>query len=198
MKTLRVMAVVFAVLVFSIASLAQAAPYDIKGDVLGSSIDTFKAKYRHVPKGDPSVAPYCESKGSGLDECQVYFRFEKIHAAYRGETIETIANCPADLEYSFVDGTLWMIAGIFQQRDFQTVETAFVEKFGAPKTKTVKQYQNAFGAQFSGAVEEWDNGVSHIVLLERTEDLDNSGFSVTHTALSDIVKRRIPKPKSDL
>lgn len=200
MKSIRIIgwAVMVVAALAPCAATAQVTPYDIKGDVLGSSIETFKAKYRHRPSGDTQTAPFCQSNPGGLDECQVYFPFEKGRAAAVWETLETIANCAADLYYSFVDGKLWMIRGTFQQRDFQTVEAAFVGKFGVPKSKTVRQYQNAFGAKFDGTVEEWDNGVSEVTLFERSKQLDTSVFTVVHLELSEIAKKRAINPPPDL
>ncbi len=205
----RRVACFIAVIALTVIGFAQTAPYDIKGDVLGSSLYEFREKYRHIPAGEDQTAPFCESSPEGLARCQVYFPYEKRDhwvppssgigvPAICDAVHETIANVRADLYYNFVDGKLFMINGSFSQSDFKTVEQAFIEKFGPPKSRTVEQFQNAFGAKFDGVTEGWENGVSSIILHERAGDLNSSEFTAVHLGLMLSAKDRIPKPKPAL
>ncbi len=177
-----------------VQSQTASPPYDLKGDRLGMSLEDFKAKYRHSVRGDPREAPFCEDKGNGLTECQIYFPFEKAE----GKAAETIANVPADLMFEFVDGKLWGISAVFKQTDFETVKKGFTEKFGDPKSSESRMYQNAFGATFSGQILGWNNGTSTILLVERNRNLNTSSVQMEHTDLAAIANGRRPKPKPDM
>jgi hypothetical protein len=184
-------------------SQTASPPYDLKGDRLGMSLGDFRDKH-HRNVGDVDVkgkyhedahqAPFCEDKGNGLTECQIYFPFEKAE----GKAAETIANAPADLMFEFVDGKLWGISAVFKQADFETVKKGFTEKFGDPKSSESKMYQNAFGATFSGQILGWNNGTSTILLIERNRNLNTSSVQMEHTALAAIAKARTSKSKPDM
>jgi hypothetical protein len=189
---------ILSLIVAAISSHAQSQtanpPYDLKGDRLGTSLEDFKAKYHHSISGDTRQAPFCTDKENGLTECQIYWPFEKLQR----NAVETIANAPADLMFQFVDGKLWEISAVFNQKDFETAKKAFIEKLGDPKSNESKVYENAFGATFSGLILGWDNGTSTILLVERNQNLNTSSIQMDHTALAAIAKARLPKPKSDI
>jgi hypothetical protein len=73
-------------------------------------------------------------------------------------------------------------------------------KYGAPKGKETRAYQNSFGAKFEGDVLLWNNQVSELALFERAGRTDSSLLILTHKELektaNDHIKSKI-KPRTD-
>jgi hypothetical protein len=184
-------------------------PYELKGDRLGMSLQDFKTKYRHKLQGDPREAPFTsdqreaaarESKPlSTLGEepwhpkanvvnARITFPFEDYMA---NNHTPTLAGVKTDLHfYRFVDDRLYRIEYVFPQSGFSEVQEAMVATYGKPRDITTKEYQNSFGAKFTGKVCTWDNAVSGIILMERSVDLKTSLLMFVHHELDKVVEAR--------
>lgn len=95
----------------------------------------------------------------------------------------------------FVDGKLYQIYLTFPQSDSPTVIEAMIGTYGKPTSTTTDRVHNAFGAEFSNTTVLWDNGVSTIILMERSSDLNTSSVHFTHHKLHKIAESRRPKPR---
>jgi hypothetical protein len=65
-----------------------------------------------------------------------------------------------------------------------------IATYGKPKAVETREYQNGFGAKFTGNVCVWDNGVSQIVLEQRFGDLKTSNLILLHSELYKLVEQR--------
>jgi hypothetical protein len=131
---------------------------------------------------------------AGLVDCKIYFDFEQIQGKQT-----TIANVPTSLQlFRFFQGSLYTIFASFDQREFEHVNAAFVEKYGPPSSDTTQSYQNAFGATFQGKTVRWTNGISTLELVERSTDLKSSSVIFLHQQLSKQAEAARPKGKPDL
>lgn len=192
---------------------AEKRPFELKGDRLGMTLDMFKAKYYRADHVD-SPAPMCsdanphrenpfllyrpEFSEAGIVHARTTFPYE-THAAK--PNVPSIAGVSTDLYvYHFVDGRLYKITIFFSQTDFEKVLNAVKAKFGEPKARDTRTYQNSFGANFSGEVLLWNNAVSELNLFERAGRTDSSLLLVSHKELervaSDNIKLKI-KPRTD-
>lgn len=162
-------------------------PYDLKGDVLGMTLELFKEKHARVST-DRRIIPVCIEAGENDTlQCSLWSQWEEqTNWDSMGDImLDTIANARAETSYSFFDGQLYAIDSDFSQRDFDEVKQAFLDKFGEPASSEVKEYQSGFGARFTGEVIYWSNSVSFIQLMERNERLDRSVALFIHRTLSD-------------
>jgi len=184
-------------------------PYDLKGDRLGMSLEDFKTKYRHKVQGDPREAPSCsDQRGDAARESEpvstlgeeswhpkakivnarITFPFEDYEV---NKHTPTLAGVTTDLHlYRFVDDRLYRIEYVFPHSGFTEVQEAMVATYGKPKAVTTKEYQNSFGAKFTGVICTWDNGVSGIILMERSVDLKTSLLMYIHHELDKVVESR--------
>jgi hypothetical protein len=190
-------------------------PYDLKGDRLGMSLQAFKANHRRVfNAGKLYEAPFCSdgrddaARESGPIEtmgeepwhpkakvvnARITFPFEDSERGtnYGSSYVPALAGVKTKHHhYSFVDGRLYEIYYAFPQSRFAQIQEAMVTTYGKPKSVDVKEYQNGFGAKFTGKVCIWDNGTSNIVLMERFGDLKTSGLMLTHKELLRVVGER--------
>jgi hypothetical protein len=60
----------------------------------------------------------------------------------------------------------------------------------------MRDYQNSFGAKFTGRIITWDNGVSRIVLTEFGADRDTSAVEFVHPSLKRAAEAAAPKHSS--
>jgi hypothetical protein len=184
-------------------------PYELKGDKLGMTLQDFKMKYRHKVQGDPREAPFTSDQRdaaaresepmptlmeeswhpkANIVNARITFPFEDYRA---NKYTPTLARVKTDLHlYRFVDDRLYRIEYVFPQSGFSEVQEAMVATYGKPKDIITKEYQNSFGAKFSGVVCTWDNGVSSIILMERFIDLKTSLLTFVHQDLDNVVEAR--------
>lgn len=172
----------------------SATPYDLKGDFLGMTLELFKENHARV-SSEGALIPSCVGQGqSGIVECDLWSRLEKrtIWDVMGDFRLDTIANARAETDYMFFDGQLYFIYSLFSQEDFDDVKQAFLDKFGEPHDSKVKvkEYQNGFGARFTGESLEWSYGVSFIRLEERGLRLDTSTVAFMHYALLERAEAR--------
>lgn len=209
---------------------ASSVPYELKGDQLGMTLVDFKAKYHHVSAGDSRPGPFCSDdypdasmqgidpteRRAGIVACRIYFPFEE-----RRGSKNTIANVPvSDQMFRFIDGNLFRIDIVFDDKSFDTVRSAFEDKYGPPYASETKNYQNGFGADFEGKNILWQNGCigqpgmtllgdvlkdgvcnatsSMILMVQFHGDLTRSFILFMHIALEKEAKARSPKLGPDL
>jgi hypothetical protein len=163
-----------AVLAFAASAFAQDKPYSLKGFTVGESIlQDFRTQFRHcadncsdkaVKKyGAPRFAPFCSDDHpearltpgredtsnaytrAGLVYCQPYFPFEE----QRGPLF-TIADIPATTQFDFYQDRLYRISATFHASRFTAMQEALTGKYGTPSSITAVDYQNTFGAKFTG------------------------------------------------
>jgi hypothetical protein len=211
-----------ALLVLSPCTFAQDKPYSLKGFSVGeANLRDFKAQFRHcadicddkavkkygVP---PKFAPFCSDDypegrltpgaeansnaytQAGLVYCQPYFPFEEQRDVWF-----TIADIPTTTQFEFYQNKLYRISATFYASRFAAMQEALAEKYGPPSSATSVEYQNAFGAKFTGSVVTWDNGVSTITLRQYgSNSLEYSGLLVEHKSLAVQAATAIPKQSS--
>jgi len=187
-------------------------PYGLKGDLMGMSLTEFRQKHhREFPatvtyKGSTIIAPWCSDTrkdqnslalvskdwyfDAGLINCRLDYPFED-----KTTTIGGVAQ--SKVIYQFVDEKLFMIVSEFSTVDFEKVSAAFSAKYGSPKTDAVKVYQNRFGANFTGVVTEWDNGVSFITLTETDGKIGSSTVVIGDSKLIFVAGARKPVAQTD-
>jgi hypothetical protein len=74
--------------------------------------------------------------------------------------------------YYFFQGKLYLIRSTLPKESYRTIRSAFEEKYGVP-TSHVEQYQNSFGATFTGENLLWSNEISRISITEHGSDPDS-------------------------
>jgi hypothetical protein len=214
--------VFLAVLALAPSTFAQDKPYSLKGFTVGeSTLPDFKTQFHHSADSCdakaakihvPRFAPFCSDteRGAAVDDqgqyikdvpahtqaglvyCQPYFPFEE----QRGPLF-TIADIPATTQFDFFQDKLYRIAATFYAVRFTAMLEASTGKYGTPASVTVVDYQNAFGAKFTGNVVVWDNSVSTITLRQYGSDSrDYSGLVVEHKALAAQAAAARPKQSS--
>jgi hypothetical protein len=132
---------------------------------------------------------------AGLVYCQPYFSFEE----QRGPLF-TIADIPATTRFDFYQDRLYRISATFYASRFTAMQEALTGKYGTPSSITAVDYQNTFGAKFTGSVVTWDNGTSVLTLRQYgTGSVENSGLVIEHKALAAQAAAARPKqPSKDL
>jgi hypothetical protein len=193
---------------------ADRRPFELKADRLGMTLDMFKSKYYRVVKDDNRCAPMCSDDNPSHDNPLLLYtadlaRAGIVHArttfpfeAYGSEgNIPTIAGVPTELFlYHFVNGKLYKITVLFSHNNFGKVLDALKAKYGEPKGKTSRTYQNSYGAKFTGEVILWENATSAMLLHERADRLDSSQLTLVHQELAKIAADNIKskvKPRTD-
>ncbi len=202
----------------------EAVPFELKGDRVGVlSLAQFKRKYARKVGG--MLAPFSSDSTSqrgnenpfllsrkwhskrGIVHATTYFPFEKPDSSFRERSKvpenhrpPTIAGVPAEFYvHKFVDGILYEIEVWFDSDRFYTVNLALREKFGRPTKESQTAVQNRLGAVFENETVAWSNGISEVVLEQRSFSIDTSVLRVTHVSLSTKVESRRPRPDtSDL
>jgi len=211
---------VFVVLMCAAFALAQGKPYSLKGFTLGeSTLQDFKTQFHHCADtceeksqkkfGVPAkFAPFCSDDypeagltpgtedtssayaRAGLVYCQPYFPFE----AQRGLQF-TIADIATTSQFDFYEGKLYRISATFYAAQFTAMQEALTGKYGTP-SMTAVEYQDAFGAKFTGSVATWDNSVSMITLRQYGGSVEYSTLVVEHKALAAQAEEAKPKHSS--
>jgi len=195
---------------------AQPTAYELKGFTLGvSTLDDFKNKFHHCAdvckSKTPKFAPLCSDDypnsgqtpdhansaeawtKAGLVFCQPYFPFE----SFQGELF-TIADIRTKSYFYFFQSRLYGISAAFVNHgsEFRAMLEAFTGKYGQPTSQEMRDYQNSFGAKFTGRIITWDNGVSRIVLTEFGADRDTSAVEFVHPSLKRAAEAAAPKHSS--
>jgi hypothetical protein len=209
---------IFPVLLFAVFALAQDKPYSLKGFVVGeSTLQDFKAQFHHCAdicdeksqkQGFAKFAPFCSDDypearltpgredssnaytQSGLVYCQPHFPFEGQRSVQF-----TIADIPTTAQFDFYQGNLYRISATFYTSRFTAMQEAFSGKYGTPFV-TIVEYQNAFGAKFTGSVATWDNSLSTIVLRQYGGSVEYSALLIEHKALAAQAETAKPKHSS--
>jgi len=214
--------VFLAVLAFVAAGFAQDKPYPLKGFTVGeSTLQEFKTQFHHCADScdakaakmyGSKFAPFCSDTESGaavdaqgqyvedvpaltqagLVYCQPYFPFEEQHGP-----LFTIADTPATTRFDFFQDKLFRIAATFYATRFVAMQEALTGKYGTPTSVASMEYQNAFGAKYSGSIVTWDNGVSFITLSQYGGSLEYSSLVIEHKALAAQAAAARPKHSSN-
>jgi len=210
------------VLMLAASAFAQDKPYSLKGFTVGeSTLQDFKAQFRHCADNcsdkavkkygvPPKFAPFCSDDypearltpgredtssaytQAGLVYCQPYFPFEE----QRGLQF-TIADIPATTQFDFYQDKMYRVSATFYASRFTAMQEALTGKYGTPSSITAVEYQNAFGAKFTGSVVTWDNNVSTITLRQYGgSSVEYSGLVVEHKALAAQAATAKPKQSS--
>jgi hypothetical protein len=177
----------------------RSLPYDLKGDLLGMSLDEFKRKHQRVVQGHNETAPWCSDtrpgedieplfskayyQQSGLVNCRLDFPFEQI----QGKPSPTIAGVETKLLiYEFVDRKLFRIVILFSNNAFSEVSEALIAKYGTPVEEE------------AGKTFFWTNGVSTIEFKKGRLKRDPCTLVFLHNKLYKIAESRRPGPAVDL
>jgi hypothetical protein len=178
-------------------------PFGLKGDVLGETIEEFRARNERVitlgtlgqerAKVDPDLPrtkklPQCtnsiavgnlswdvreltdEEKRAGVIRCIAALSLDDDPDF---EDNPTIANVRAyRTVYYFFHQRLYMIKSTLPASEYPVLRSAFIDKYGTPSVSAA-EYQNSFGAKFSGEKLLWENSVSGMSLGQRDGDRDD-------------------------
>jgi hypothetical protein len=199
----------------------QNTPYELKGFTVGvSTLTEFKAKFHHCAdvctdkeqkkyKVAARFAPSCSDDNpdgvrppatnadwtkDGFVFCQPYLFFEQS----RGQSF-TVAEIETTAYFDFFQGRLYHISAAFLNNggsNFKSMLEPFTGKYGAPTSQENHEYQNAFGAKFTGLIVVWDNSASRIVMSEIGADRDTSAVEFTHAQLKKKAEAAEPKKTS--
>jgi len=214
--------VFLAVLAFTASAFAQDKPYSLKGFTVGeSALQDFKTQFHHCAEnckpgkkiGAPAFAPFCsdtddpvgrtfsgpvraqdipEHTRAGLVYCTPYYPFEE-----RPGPLFTIADIPATTEFDFYQNKLYRISATFYAVRFTAMQEALTGKYGTPSSVTAVDYQNTFGAKFTGSVVTWDNSVSAITLSQfGGGSVEYSSLMIEHKALTGQAAKARPRQSS--
>jgi hypothetical protein len=126
--------------------------------------------------------------------CQPYFFFEQS----RGQSF-TIADIQTSAYFDFFQGRLYRISAAFLNyggSNLRSMLEAFTSKYGPPTSQEQHEYQNGFGAKFSGLIVVWENSTSRIVISEIGADKDTSAIEFTHKQLRKEAEAAAPKKSS--
>jgi hypothetical protein len=188
-------------------------PYELKGDKLGMSLQDFKAKHRRTfNAGKVYEAPFCSDQRTQAEreksplptllEESWHPKANIVNArlTYPFEDFEENQHTPSLAGfkvqthwYGFIDDRLYVINYLFPQTGFGKVQEAMARTYGKPSGVVTKEYQNAFGAKYTGVICVWDNGVSQIMLTERYTDLKTSNLMFLHEELGKLADTRREK-----
>ena len=120
------------------------------------------------------------SKGNGIiadKQC--------IEKAYKSS--ETIAGAPIQfMVLFFFDDVLSSIAIREDEKYFNQIRDAMIEKYGKPTSENNEPIQNRAGASFDNSILEWDNSVSKIQLKRRSGKIDAS--SIVYSSKSGLAE----------
>jgi len=201
--------------------IPQSTPYELKSFTVGvSTLTEFKTRFYHCAdactdkeqkkyKVAARFAPSCSDDNpggirapatnadwtkAGFVFCQPYYFFEQS----RGKSFN-IADIETTAYFDFFQGRLYHISAAFLNYgggNFKSMLEAFTGKYGAPTTQENHDYQNAFGAKFTGLIVVWDNSTSRIVISEIGADKDTSAVEFTDTQLKKEADAAAPKKTS--
>jgi hypothetical protein len=189
-KAFFAVAITTASLMLSAQIVIKPARIDFKGDKLGMSLAEFKAKHPMsgscadeenvlVPKSDNAT----EKVAHGIIECTAP---------------ATIVNRDAKSTlYKFLDGKLYSILIGFPHDGFNEAMATAQEKYGAQTAGTTEQYQNYFGAKFSGRSSIWIRRGDVVFLKEYMDNLETSAMVMIDPADAKIADARLTKKKKD-
>ncbi len=198
-----------------LAQPAVADAFSLKGDTLGTSLNEWREKHRHVSeeyKGKQTFAPMCSDTSpknpdirppkAGVGEviCELYYPYQQKKV--------TVANVEARIRYYFntdVDGHgsgngLRLILASFNSRSYGKIRAALIGKWGEPTQSSVKTLQNAYGATFEGAELVWADGNGQMRLAEYSVTVSKSSLILLNAALAEEASKRTastPNPDVD-
>jgi hypothetical protein len=170
-------------------------PFVFKGAQLGMTLEAFRAKFagdeervrfsqivgkhKQVARWVTVPSPYCEDtvegkaallQSQGLQDDGV----DWIHGMVCGvsERQSVAAGIPLEmLLFKFNGGKLSGILFVYESSGFANVSSGFAEKYGAGTEVSAVEYQNIFGAKWSGNVLRWKQGTQQIVLTEGSDQV---------------------------
>lgn len=175
-------------------------PFELKGDVLGMTLQEFKAKHHRSVPSRFTFAPWCSDSqpgedipelmveaffsSAGLVNCRLDFPYE----VEEGNAAPTVAGVPTErLLYQFVDERLWQITATFDPSVTTNVHDALVAKYGEPNAR-------------KGQICLWNNNVSAICLREGKKTKRESNPTMVliyHHELQALADSRMPGPAVD-
>jgi hypothetical protein len=183
---------------------ASEEPYDLKGDKLGMSLQDFKGKYRRsfqdgtrtleAPFFPPVEEPWHPK--AGIVTARITYPFEDFRPNKHTPTLAGII--PDNHMYWFIDDRLYQIVYVVPHSGVDKILDAMMTTYGKPKTVTTEEYQNGFGAKYTGVNCVWDNGVSRILLVERFGNLKTSCVIFIHHELGKVAESRQSRFKPGL
>jgi len=204
-KILSIIVLLFPSILFAVE------PYDLKGDVLGMDLISFKEKHRRSVSGGSSVAPFCSDSRpkmkintllseewhdeAGIVSCRTTYPFEQHRRSFKKPTVAGVST--ELLLYHFTDGKLFKITVWLKHDGFMKVKSALLTKYGKQSSSDVTELKNRFGATFSSENIKWNNNVSSIELVERHGRIDSTALLFRHNELNSIARSKQPKPKVD-
>ena len=174
---------------------AEPAPYDLKGDQLGMTLDEFKTKYARQ-LGSIQM-PYCSDSCAGQANQALWSEPWHVAAGLVNGRVDlpsegnppTIAGVRTELFlYHFVDGKLFRMTVHFDTEAFHMIHEAMLKKQGPPAKENKEKMEVT-----------WDNGVSAIKLVRGTmRPKKASALLYCHHALQKSAEGRAPQRSTDL
>ncbi len=160
---------------------AQETAYTFKGNSLGMTLEDFKKQNFHGyvfydKKGNLTK----EGKKGAIQVASPVCTDSAAFAEDPGERVNLVPDevvCPEDrpqfagqrfvqVRYRFYRGYLFQIESQFGSSGYPQVKAAFIEKYGPLSEMRSMDYQNGFGASWTGEVSIWRQRNQTIVVTE--------------------------------
>lgn len=124
-------------------------------------------------------------RSAGIVSCRKEYPFELMSGRKR----ETVAGVSTEVVvYRFIEDQLYQIVILFDTRDYEMVESAFIQKYGATERES-KRPRKLF----------WNNGVSTIALFRgRISPSEHSQVIFGHDSLWSKASANSPSPTDDI
>ena len=170
------------------------ARIDFKGDRLGMSLSEFKAKHPLSGKCTDDAAKRAAAPDMFEDLTE-----QIAHGLINCIAPATVVNreAPEGALYKFLDGKLYAIFVTFPHDAFNEAVATAQDKYGVQTATDTEQYQNYFGAQFSGRSAVWIQRGDIVFLKEYTEDLKTSAMAMLDPTATGIADKRLRKKRKD-
>jgi len=189
--------------------------FGLKGDVIGESLDDFKARnaatlndgvHSSYPRCSGDVPKEVRPPSSDTDASKVYNqRHDSSQMVLDGMALNhelgadkvcvvgesmtgKIAGFRGYLRYYFRGGHLDRIEGTLPSTDFDSVDKAIKAKYGDPSSEKTESNQNRTGTSFSGEVDTWESDSAVILFSQVGGDIDHSHLSIFNPETVKILK----------
>jgi hypothetical protein len=212
------LALVACSLAFNVAVSEEGKDLEFKGFVFGkTTLSEWKKAVHEVgldrryPDGLKEkmvIAPDCKEEerrsdntetALGIKRCSWYTsdaRYAQDRKSFAVGGVSTVHD-----EWVFVDGVLTLFSAITHPHELPGLLRPLQAKYGDPSRIQTEKLHNAFRAEFTNYIYEWQLGSMQITVTKYSGDLNTSRIVISNLALSKELKRRrdsVPVDKSGL
>src|ERR1700730_40312 len=207
------LALVASSLALNVAVSAERKDFEFKGFIFGGTTISEWRKAVHEVGPDMHarpgklfvLAPYCEEEGRNSSKSETALGIRRCSWYTPVKHLKSLAVGQASTNYDewvFVDGVLTSFLAEMYVAQMPNLLPPLQAKYGAPSRVQTQKLRNAFGAEFTNYIYEWQLGSSmQITVTKYSGDLTTSSIVISNPALSKELKRRkdsTPVDKSGL